>query len=281
MKNVTILLILFFSIQLVAYEGKVTAKSGLVLRVKGDTKAKKLSTIPYGTLITVEQTSESSFFKTEKTKGMWMKTNYNGKEGYVYGGFVDMNFSFKEKIETGTMELIEDDGEGDSAFSFIQMKLNGKYKTYHLHFPTKGIKLSELKKYNGKKVKITWKYHIVYDEIGDDYEKHETLLRIDPLKLYLSHLYIFFRSIKSQAFLILFSSLANPNKLNFDIIGIIFDVILCLLVFVVVTKTYGGSGCFQPKVSTHLGTETFYETYCILYTVLKRVIYQCNPLAPL
>ncbi len=73
----------------------VDSKTGLIVRQAPNTKSAKLGVIPFGFFVTVIQVTghqETLFGKT----GHWMKIQWNGKEGYAFGGFLQKNEMLKD-----------------------------------------------------------------------------------------------------------------------------------------------------------------------------------------
>jgi len=99
MKNVCLIISLIFFItssilaqEIENNEFTVVAPSGLSLRNNPNLSSKKLEIIPFGTLITIMNVSQ--IFNTDEMKtidsrpGNWVKTKFNGKEGYVFSGYL-------------------------------------------------------------------------------------------------------------------------------------------------------------------------------------------------
>jgi uncharacterized protein YgiM (DUF1202 family) len=66
----------------------VAAKNGLSMRDKPDAKATVLTKIPYGEKLTVTQPEERITISTEGISGVWVKTSYGGKTGYVVNSYL-------------------------------------------------------------------------------------------------------------------------------------------------------------------------------------------------
>lgn len=72
----------------------VLAKSGLSLRSNPNSQGKKKSTLPFGTIVTVDAeglrvtSHEVEEFKGYTIKGHWVKVKANGEEGWVFDGYL-------------------------------------------------------------------------------------------------------------------------------------------------------------------------------------------------
>jgi hypothetical protein len=72
----------------------VLAKSGLSLRSNPNSQGKKKSTLPFGTVVTVEAEGlkatphQVEEFKGYSIKGYWVKVKANGEEGWVFDGYL-------------------------------------------------------------------------------------------------------------------------------------------------------------------------------------------------
>jgi uncharacterized protein YgiM (DUF1202 family) len=66
----------------------VAAKSGLSMRDKPDVKAAVLIKIPYGEKLAVTHPEERVIVSTEGINGVWVKTTYGGKTGYVVNSYL-------------------------------------------------------------------------------------------------------------------------------------------------------------------------------------------------
>ena len=66
----------------------VAAKSGLSMRDKPDAKATVLVKIPYGEKLAVTNSEERITISTEGINGVWVKTTYGGKTGYVVNSYL-------------------------------------------------------------------------------------------------------------------------------------------------------------------------------------------------
>ena len=99
MKNVCLTFILIFFITNLSLaqpnndkEFTVVAPSGLSLRDSPSLSSKKLEIIPFGKLITL--TDVFTMYNQDKMKtidgrpGVWVKTNFNGQEGYIFSGYL-------------------------------------------------------------------------------------------------------------------------------------------------------------------------------------------------
>ncbi|NLI76113.1 MAG: SH3 domain-containing protein [Candidatus Riflebacteria bacterium] len=68
--------------------GLVSAKSGLVLRATPDRQGKPLGRVAYGTRLEVVETRQGKQETIEGREEFWWKVRVDGREGYVFGGFV-------------------------------------------------------------------------------------------------------------------------------------------------------------------------------------------------
>jgi len=66
----------------------VAAKSGLSMRDKPDAKAVVLAKIPYAEKLIVMHPEERITVSTEGISGLWVKTSYGGKTGYVVNSYL-------------------------------------------------------------------------------------------------------------------------------------------------------------------------------------------------
>lgn len=67
----------------------VLSETGLVLRSAPDKNAPKVTLAPYGKQVTIsEENRGDKFFEVNGIKGYWVKAVYDGKEGYVFDGFL-------------------------------------------------------------------------------------------------------------------------------------------------------------------------------------------------
>lgn len=70
--------------------GKVIAKSGLTLRERPGTQYKKITIMPYDSeVFVIDQTGPQD--EIEDIKGFWVKVDYQGNQGWVFSGFLQMN----------------------------------------------------------------------------------------------------------------------------------------------------------------------------------------------
>ena len=66
----------------------VAAKSGLSMRDKPDAKATVLAKIPYGEKLAITHPEERIILSTEGINGVWVKTAYGGKTGYIVNSYL-------------------------------------------------------------------------------------------------------------------------------------------------------------------------------------------------
>ena len=66
------------------------AKSGLLVRADSNTNASKLGLIPYGEQVDVFEQSEHTQTIDGKA-AHWMRVEYKGQAGWVYGGYLSPN----------------------------------------------------------------------------------------------------------------------------------------------------------------------------------------------
>jgi Bacterial SH3 domain len=152
MKTITSLFVLFFAVVLplaainnykAGDQLTVLAKSGLTLRSAAESKAKKKSNLPYGTVVTVLKEGyktvkhSSTEFKGYTINGYWVKVKAGDEEGWVFDGYLS-----KLNVDAST-----DEAKGVSADRDLFDAL------YNQTSPRKGDR-----KYNSKAV-------------GEDYEQ--------------------------------------------------------------------------------------------------------------
>ena len=65
----------------------ITSRNGLNLRLEPSVKSRKILTIPYGSMLPVKEVNKQ-FETIQKRNGYWLKTEYTGKTGWVFSGFV-------------------------------------------------------------------------------------------------------------------------------------------------------------------------------------------------
>lgn len=73
-----------------SYTAIVTAKSGINLREEPNIISSKILSLPYNSRITILNYDTSLVAKYENVKGLWLHAEYNGKDGYVFSGFLDI-----------------------------------------------------------------------------------------------------------------------------------------------------------------------------------------------
>jgi hypothetical protein len=78
----------------------VASKSGLSIREKPDAKATVLGKIPYGTKITISYPENESKINTEGIDGVWAKTTFGGKTGYIVNSYLFSSPPPKPTIKT-------------------------------------------------------------------------------------------------------------------------------------------------------------------------------------
>ena len=88
-----LLLLFICSASIICFSQKTTmyvaARTGLSIREKQDAASKVLDKIPFGTKITLpESTEEEQTIKTEGITGHWKKVSYNGKTGYIIDSYL-------------------------------------------------------------------------------------------------------------------------------------------------------------------------------------------------
>jgi len=90
----------------------VFAVSGLTLRDKPDIKGGKVAAVPYGASVTVlaEDLFKNPYQSTEMKgfdiKGNWVKVQVNGKEGYLFDGFLLKLAAPKENSEANYTDYL-------------------------------------------------------------------------------------------------------------------------------------------------------------------------------
>lgn len=66
----------------------VASKSGLSIRDKPDAKATVIGKIPYGTKVSITYPETETGITTEGISGVWAKTTFNGKTGYIVNSYL-------------------------------------------------------------------------------------------------------------------------------------------------------------------------------------------------
>lgn len=77
---------------------RVSAPAGLILRAAPAASAAALATIPFRTELKVIETSEEKV-KIEGIEAPWQKVSYEGKEGWVFSGFLTNDAAVLDRIE--------------------------------------------------------------------------------------------------------------------------------------------------------------------------------------
>lgn len=81
----------------------VTAKSGLLIRADANTNASKLGLAPYGSRVEVLEQSEETMTIGGKT-GHWTRVNFEGTEGWSFGGYLSATPPEAESTSGGLSE---------------------------------------------------------------------------------------------------------------------------------------------------------------------------------
>lgn len=110
---------------------KIAAKSGLVLRSEKSIKSKKLAVISYGTFISVNSNVNYHMVRVANKDGYWLKTSYNGKEGWVFSAYIDFDYN-KPKVEAATFIRIITYDSGEYTITKIECRINGKKRTFDI-----------------------------------------------------------------------------------------------------------------------------------------------------
>lgn len=82
---------------------KVATPLGLILREKPYQKSKQLDIIPLNYIGEVK-TKDNTVLTIAGRKGNWILTDYNGKQGWVFSGFVYLS-KYKERLERGSLSV--------------------------------------------------------------------------------------------------------------------------------------------------------------------------------
>ncbi len=82
---------------------KVATTLGLILREKPDQKSKQLDIIPLNYIGEVIG-KDNTVLTIAGRKGNWILTDYNGKQGWVFSGFVYLS-KYKERLERGSLSV--------------------------------------------------------------------------------------------------------------------------------------------------------------------------------
>jgi hypothetical protein len=108
----------------------VASKSGLSIREKPDAKATVIGKIPYSTKISISYPENESKINTEGIDGLWAKTTFGGKTGYIVNSYLFSSpppkatvktmkeylaqlstpFGAKLVVQGGTMNNIDEEG---------------------------------------------------------------------------------------------------------------------------------------------------------------------------
>ena len=67
----------------------VTAATNLILRAKPEKTATKLGLVPHGAVVDVLQEGDADI-TIDKITAKWYRVNYNGTEGWAFGGYLDI-----------------------------------------------------------------------------------------------------------------------------------------------------------------------------------------------
>lgn len=85
----------------------VHAPNGLNMRTKAEASAAKIATLPYGTKVKVLSKDYSQLeikdFGGFPIHDIWYKVDYQGKKGYVFGGYISRFPPVGEKLKTPTI----------------------------------------------------------------------------------------------------------------------------------------------------------------------------------
>jgi hypothetical protein len=82
---------------------KVATTLGLILREKPDQKSKQLDIIPLNYIGEVK-IKDNTVLTIAGRKGNWILMDYNGKQGWVFSGFVYLS-KYKERLERGSLSV--------------------------------------------------------------------------------------------------------------------------------------------------------------------------------
>lgn len=77
------------------------AKSGLIIRSDATTSSKKNGAIPFGAAVQIKSQKKDQVTISGK-KGRWTRIEYDGIDGWVFGGFLSANPPAKPEKETST-----------------------------------------------------------------------------------------------------------------------------------------------------------------------------------
>jgi hypothetical protein len=188
-----LVILLFVSTVLFAdqiFNGKVTAQSGLVLRSEDSTSSEKLALIPTDTILSLSQSDFPKCETIEKTFGCWLETSYDKKNGWVFTGFLDLNYNNVQETSTGVFDYAV---LGDDGYSYIAIKVNGKENRFVKRGSIKGVQFDALTPFNagenmenklkspfyGKNLTITWKKHTSFHEPAGSFETVNLIVGIE------------------------------------------------------------------------------------------------------
>ena len=102
----------------------ISASSGLRMRDQPNLNGKKLDVIPYGERVNWVAENEETVFLAG-TSGKWTKVKWEGKDGWVYGGFLSSMHPEKATLNTDVLSTFYSDKWGEK-LSLIRVELDGR-----------------------------------------------------------------------------------------------------------------------------------------------------------
>ncbi|HFA50421.1 MAG TPA: SH3 domain-containing protein [Bacteroidetes bacterium] len=112
---------------------KVTARSGLSLRSAPSLDSTKLTIIPFGAKVQVGYGFDSELDRVEGISGTWVIARYEGKEGYLFDGFLEKTSAYSIFLDVEmNMPL------------YVEAPLSGLFAADELHSGYQQFDLREL-----------------------------------------------------------------------------------------------------------------------------------------
>ncbi len=165
---------------------KVATTLGLILREKPDQKSKQLDIIPLNYIGEVK-TKDNTVLTIAGRKGNWILTDYNGKQGWVFSGFVYLskynghlanNYSIEEKFyslfekvtELKSFPIVKKQIEKD--FKEKEIPLIGDYSLRSIFYTARGTEYNECKENSNSQSILNNAKNLEYEEIfaREEYE---------------------------------------------------------------------------------------------------------------
>ena len=173
--NIILIIGIFLSVSQNIFGEKalVNVKTSLVLREKPDKNSDKLISIPSKTIVDTKGT------ELDGESNRWFQVSYNGKNGWVFGEFLDFNLGkIKKQVTEGIFLEIE---MGD--YLHATFKIKTEEKSFFVTQNLKNFDIGKLEenkeKYKNKKFKITWISNKIFiPEVGD-FDTVDTIIDLE------------------------------------------------------------------------------------------------------